>query len=205
MHDIRMPLALPLLLLVLLVLPARAASAQQLDPASSPDGPADQPQAVDQGERPPSGEKGDEDEAQAPHQGWWNGALGASGPEGVYLGLWTLHLRRAEDGISSHHLIGVGWNGIYGKTFVNSFGDRTWGIGVHRSMVSLDNERTSLDLGVRVGILHGYDERMHPVAGSLPVLPAAEVVATSSLGPVGVQATWAALVTSVGAYIPLGS
>lgn len=152
----------------------------------------------------PEGEGSESEQAPQP-SGWWRGALGESADDGLYLGLWTLHLKRTHDGISSHWLVGIGWEGIYAKTFVNSFGDRSWGLGLHRSMVSVGGEGAAATLGLRAGVIRGYDERFHDLAGRWPVMPAAELVSTARLGRVGIQATWAAVVTSVGAYIPLGS
>ena len=151
-------------------------------------------------------EDGAENEGQAvPPRGWWNGILGSPAPNGLYLGLWTVHLKRVHDGISSHRLVGLGWEGLYAKSFINSFGDRTWGVGVHRSMVGMEYPRAGFSLGLRAGVLRGYDERFHDLAGRWPVMPAAELVTTARYGPVGVQVTWAAVVTSIGAFIPLGS
>ncbi len=39
--------------------------------------------------------------------GWWRGFSGSPEPDRIYAGLWALHLRRIEDGLSAHHLIGI--------------------------------------------------------------------------------------------------
>jgi hypothetical protein len=42
----------------------------------------------------------------------------------LYVGMWTLHFRELERGLDNNWALGVAWSGIYGATFINSFGNR---------------------------------------------------------------------------------
>jgi hypothetical protein len=135
----------------------------------------------------------------------WRGPFGAAAPDRLYAGLWTLHLRSAADGFSQHWLVGVGWRGTVAGTFINSHGDRSWMAGVAREMVTWERGTFGASAGYRLGVVHGYDERLHNVAGRWPAVPAGELVGTVRRGRVGLTVSYAGIVTSVGGFVSVKS
>lgn len=136
--------------------------------------------------------------------GWWRGLVGVPEPDRLYGGLWALHLRRVEDGLSAHHLLGVTWRGLYAGTFVNTHEGRSWTVAFARSVIVAESGgRTAFTMGYRLGLLGGYDERLLGVAGRWPVIPAGQVVADLRYGRFGMQLSWAWVVTTIGGFVAL--
>lgn len=119
----------------------------------------------------------------------------------IHVGLWTSHLRDLGRGLESNWLLGVGWRGVYGGTFVNSFGQRAFAAGVEKPWVRRDEGRVGRGVGYRLGVVTGYDDRFLGLAGKLPILPMAQVVGDVAVGPSGVELAWSGLVASVGPYM----
>ena len=63
------------------------------------------------------------------------------------------------DNISLNHFVSLTKNGINGSTFINSFGDRTWSLGLSRTLF-LKN-RFGLDYSV--GLMVGYRGQLAPI------------------------------------------
>lgn len=84
---------------------------------------------------------------------------------------------------------GVG--GLYGHwfaaTFVNSYGERTYILGVERSWLDLRRGPLGFGVGYRAGLIAGYDERLIGIARHTPVLPFAGFLVWSKLGPLGID------------------
>ena len=133
--------------------------------------------------------------------GWWAGLRGERAPDRLYAGLWTLHLTRTEDGLSQHHLLALGWRGLYLGTFMNSHDNRTWAAAMARSVVVLEGTDVGFSLGYRAGLMVGYDEQLTRLAGRWPAIPAAELVASLRYGRMGIQGQFAGIVTSFGMFI----
>lgn len=133
--------------------------------------------------------------------GWWRGPWGMAEPTRMYTGLWALHFTRLHDGFSFHQGVGVNYRGITANTFVNTEGDRTWTLGLARSVVKVEGSDAAVSLGYRAGIVRGYDERLHELAGRWPAIPGAEVTVTFRVWRVGAQITWAGLVASLGGFV----
>lgn len=161
---------------------------------------AQSPPTEDTGSSPHLGEA-----AEKPDGVWWHGLRGTAAPDRLYAGLWTFHLRDPSGGLSQQWLLALGWRGLMGGTFVNSHGDRSWAFGVAREVVTREQGRFGASVGYRLGVIRGYDERLHKVAGRWPVIPAVEVVGTVRHGRLGVTASYAGIVTSVGTFVTLGS
>jgi hypothetical protein len=134
---------------------------------------------------------------------WWLGLRGAPEPNRLYLGNWALHLKRMEDGLSAHHLLGATWRGFYLATFVNTHERRTWSAGVGRYLISMEGSGGSLQFGYRAGLLAGYDHRLMAVAERWPAIPAAQITADARFRRVGMQAGWSWIVVTFGGFIAL--
>jgi hypothetical protein len=119
----------------------------------------------------------------------------------LYVGLWTTHLRNPGRGFDSNWLVGVGWRGLYGGTFVNSFGTRAFAAGLARPLARSDEGRVARGVGYRLGLVTGYDERFIGLAGTLPILPMAQLVGDVAVGRTGVELAWSGLVASLGPYM----
>lgn len=132
---------------------------------------------------------------------WWAGIRGERTPDRLYAGLWTLHLQRTEDGLSQHHLLAFGWRGMYFGTFVNTHGNRTWALALARSAVAMEGTEAGFSLGYRIGLMAGYDERLARVAGRWPAIPGAEIVGSMRYRRLGMQGSFAGIVSSFGMFV----
>lgn len=124
-----------------------------------------------------------------------------SGGVRVYVGVWTSHLTRVRSGVDADWLIAVGWRGLYGSTFVNSFGDRAFAVAIERDLVRADGGTVARGLGYRLGLVTGYDERLVGFAGKVPVLPALQVLGNMAVGPTGVELAWAGKVATASPFM----
>lgn len=136
---------------------------------------------------------------------WWRWLLGEREPDRAFAGMWTLHLQRPEDGLSQHALLAASWRGVYAATFISSHDRRCWGLALGRSLVRTSRADGEVSLGYRVGVVHGYDERLHDFAAHWPVLPAAELVGAVRYKRVGVAASYAGIVAYLTTFVSLGT
>lgn len=116
----------------------------------------------------------------------------------IYLGMWTVHFRDLGRGIENNWLVGVSWRGIYAATFINTFGDRAYSAGYQGILARWSPGVIALGLGYRVGFITGYDERLTPIAGKVPVLPLVQPRLAVDVKRVGLELSHSAVVTSAG-------
>lgn len=127
----------------------------------------------------------DEQEAEA-GRGWLEVVVGRSpGRNRIIGGLWAMHpfepqfpeldWTRGLGGLYGH------W---FGATFVNSYDERTFILGIERSWLSVRSGVFGVGAGYRVGLITGYDERLIEIARHTPVLPFGGVLVWSQAGPV---------------------
>lgn len=121
----------------------------------------------------------------------------------LHVGMWTSHLRDLGRGLENNWLMGVGWRGLYGSTFVNSYGSRAFAFGVEKSMTRVEDGGLDRGLGYRIGLVTGYDRRFHPFADKVPALPIAQLVGDVARGPTSVELAWSGLVASLGPRLRL--
>lgn len=119
----------------------------------------------------------------------------------LHVGMWTTHLSRPGRGLDANWLVAVGWRGLYGGTFVNSFSDRSFAVGIERSMARSGDGPVATGVGYRLGLVTGYDERLHGLAGKLPVLPALQVMGDVAVGRTGLELAWAGKVATMGPFM----
>jgi hypothetical protein len=134
---------------------------------------------------------------------WWLGFRGAPEPNRLYLENWALHLKRMNDGLSAHHLLGATWRGFYLATFVNTHDRRTWTAGVGRYLVGFQGSEGSFQMGYRAGLVRGYDHQLMEIAERWPAIPAAQITADARFRRVGMQAGWSWIVVTFGGFIEL--
>ena len=116
----------------------------------------------------------------------------------LYLGMWTVHFRDPGRGIENNWLVGVSWRGIYGATFINTFGNRSYSAGFQGILARWNPGLISLGLGYRVGLLTGYDERFMPLAGKTPVVPLVQPRLTLDGKRLGLELSYSGVVASTG-------
>ncbi|MBI4421016.1 MAG: hypothetical protein HY560_09340 [Gemmatimonadetes bacterium] len=116
----------------------------------------------------------------------------------IYVGMWSTHIRDIGRGLSNNWLVGLGWRGFYGGSFVNSFGNRSFTAGIQRSVARGADGAVVPSIGYRLGVLSGYDERFMSIASKTPVLPLAQVVGGLESGRTGVELGYAGLVATLG-------
>ncbi|WP_157966582.1 hypothetical protein [Fastidiosibacter lacustris] len=109
---------------------------------------------------------------------FWEFLKGAQPSNGIYLGMFTWHFNPASrsDDRWSNNLIGGVYNSIFMGTLLNSFNDRAFVIGVQRNIYTDQlSQNNQINIGYRLGLISGYDERMSDFAKYLPVLPIPEL------------------------------
>lgn len=136
----------------------------------------------------------------------WGAAQASDGPRQghglrLHVGMWTSHLARVRHGLEPNWLVAVGWRGLYGGTFVNSFGDRGFAAGIERSLTRSADGTVTRGLGYRLGVVTGYDERLTGLAGKTPVLPALQVMGDLAVGRTGLELAWAGKVATMSPFM----
>lgn len=113
----------------------------------------------------------------------------------LYLGMWTIHFGSLDRGLDNNWLVGVLWGQIYGATFVNSYGDRGYSVGLQKKLSRGDVGPVPLHLGYRLGVVSGYDERFIGLASTLPVLPMVQLLVSTG-SRVGFELSFAGPIAS---------
>jgi hypothetical protein len=121
----------------------------------------------------------------------------------LYLGMWTIHFRDLDRGLDNNWLLALSWGRVYGATFINSFGERAYSMGVQGTVARWSPGIMSLGLGYRAGLVTGYDERLFPLAGRTPVLPLLQPLITLDAQRVGVELSYSGVVASAGLNVRL--
>ncbi|HSW28803.1 MAG TPA: hypothetical protein VLH75_04820 [Longimicrobiales bacterium] len=124
-----------------------------------------------------------------------------SGGVRLHIGMWTTHLTRVGRGLDANWLLAVGWRGVYGGTFINSFGNRAFAAGIERPFVRSDEGSVVRGLGYRLGLVTGYDERLLGLAAKTPILPLFQITGDVAVGRTGVEVAWTGKVATVGPFM----
>lgn len=102
----------------------------------------------------------------------WEKIKGKKARDALLLGMWSLHLDGTGeyfgDGRNNdqNHLAGIQYYGLTAGTFINSFDDRAYYIGLAREVYSHNyNKNTRFDIGYKFGPLFGYGDDLINVAG----------------------------------------
>ena len=120
-------------------------------------------------------------------------------PTRVYFGMWTTHLKRDVVALDNNWVVGLTYRGFFGATFLNSFGRRAFTAGIQRTLVASEPRPIGASLGLRIGLVSGYDGRFMQIARDTPVLPFAQPFVTVDLYHVGVEVSYTFVVVSVAA------
>ncbi|MFN7980255.1 MAG: hypothetical protein U0Q11_00185 [Vicinamibacterales bacterium] len=144
-----------------------------------------------------------EDEGSHIERKSWAAALwGTPQRSTLYPGMWTRHLHHG--GVDNNQAVALGYRGYFAGTFVNSYHRRSYAVGFERSLHRREVAKdVTLGLGYRLGAIRGYDGRLLPVAGKVPVVPFAQAVGDVSWKRVGVEGTFCVRVVTAGFFIRL--
>ncbi len=102
----------------------------------------------------------------------WEKIKGKKARDALLLGMWSIHV----DGTGEYfgdgrnndqgHLAGIQYYGLTAGTFINSFDDRAYYIGLAREVYSHNySKNTRFDIGYKFGLLWGYGDDLINVAG----------------------------------------
>jgi hypothetical protein len=119
----------------------------------------------------------------------------------LHVGMWTSHLSSVSKGLDANWLVAMGWRGVYGGTFVNSFGRRAFAVGIERPLARDEGGSVDAGLGYRFGLVTGYDERLIGLAAKTPVLPALQVMGDVAVGRTGLELAWAGKVATMSPFM----
>lgn len=140
-----------------------------------------------------------------PPRGFWSKLWGTAAPTALYPGMFTFHLEPgSRDDNWNNQLIAGTYKGYFAGTFINSFYDRGYAAGIQRVWDTeqlSDNFKNSV--GYRVGLVYGYDERLAPIAGKVPVLPFPQIYDDITWKHVGVELSWCVDTVSAGFVVTL--
>lgn len=120
-------------------------------------------------------------------------------PARLYFGMWTTHLKHDVVALHNNWVIGGTYRGVFGATFLNSYGRRAYTAGIQRTIVAAEPRPFGASFGYRVGVVSGYDGRLMPIARDTPVLPFIQPFVTVDVQHIGVEVSYTFVVMSVAA------
>lgn len=125
--------------------------------------------------------------------------LGQPAQDSIYLGMWSYHfIDDDDDYTNTHNLFGLVYKGIFLGTFLNSREDRAWALGFQRDVYRTKVDSFDVDIGYRLGIMHGY-ENLQLFDSEL--FPLVQIYSDISYEKLGVQFSWAGSVITAGFFV----
>lgn len=123
---------------------------------------------------------------------------GNPAPNALYVGMVTYHLEHSDnDARWNNNLIALSYHGYFAGTLKNSFDDRAYAVGIERLWGKQQlSDNVSNEVGYRLGLISGYDERMIRIAKYTPVLPFPQVTDTIMWKHIGLQVGWSVVTVS---------
>ena len=103
---------------------------------------------------------------------FWENVRGEPTPSALYLGMVTVHLNldsQRNDNWNTQ-LLGEDYKAYFSGTLINSFGDRTRVFGLQPYVFSQEiSNDFNQNIGYRLGVISGYDQRITPAASETPL------------------------------------
>jgi hypothetical protein len=120
---------------------------------------------------------------------FWSGVAGSPADRRrAIFGLWSMHPYEPQfPEVEWTRGFGFAFAQWFGATFVNSYDERSFIVGLERYWARGRHGFVGFGLGYRAGLVTGYDERLVSWAEDLPVLPFAGIVGWVDVGPAGVD------------------
>ncbi|PJE79959.1 hypothetical protein CI610_01052 [invertebrate metagenome] len=135
------------------------------------------------------------------NQDWLYSLWGSPSKDHLYLGMWTFHfesLERSDNYTANNELFGVSYKGIYGGSFRNSHGDRTYTLGLQRTFSDSQYKNLDIELGYRVGMMYGYKQSLRLF--DTPFFPLVQIITDISYKNVGMEFSWAGIIITAGFF-----
>ena len=125
--------------------------------------------------------------------------LGQPAPDSIYLGMWSYHfIDDDDDYTNTHNLLGLVYKGFFLGTFLNSREERAWALGLQRNVYRTKVDLFDLDIGYRLGVMHGYENLQLFDSELFPLL---QIYSDISYEKLGVQFSWAGSVITAGFFV----
>jgi hypothetical protein len=115
----------------------------------------------------------------------------------LYFGMFTTHLKERTTSLHNNWLVAVSYRGFFGGTFRNTFGRRAFTAGLQRTLASHVREPLAASVGVRLGVVTGYDGRFMEIARNMPVLPLISAYGNVDVQRIGIEVSYTFVVVSV--------
>ena len=119
--------------------------------------------------------------------------------DSVYLGMATWHLNatsRIQDEWNNQ-MIAINYKSLFVGTFINSFFQRSYTIGLMREVYRKKlTENTLISFGYRAGGLYGYNDKIGDIAEYTPIIPFAQVYVQYQYKIFGVELQYTGIIIS---------
>jgi hypothetical protein len=103
----------------------------------------------------------------------WTSIKGVTPHDALFFEMLTLHLKPSSLKIRNWHtqLLALQYKGFFVGTFINSFYNRTYTLGLARQVYSKESGYIYYNAGYRLGLLYGYTDHQAPLSNISPVIP----------------------------------
>lgn len=137
--------------------------------------------------------------------GFWQALKGTAFPNSLYAGMWTYHINASsrKDDNANNELLGFVYKSIFAGTFLNSYGERSYAVGVQRNLYAhqfTNHPDWHYYVGYRAGAIYGYDSRLSHFAGESPIIPYASLMTSIRYKHFGWEVSYTAVVFSTSFY-----
>ena len=122
-------------------------------------------------------------------------------PTRLYFGMWTTHLKHDVVALHNNWVVGLTYRGFFGATFLNSYGRRAFTGGIQRTILATEPRPIGASLGLRIGLVSGYDGRFMQIARDTPVLPFVQPYVTLDVYRIGFEIQYTFVIVSVAASV----
>ena len=131
-----------------------------------------------------------------PESNWISSIWGKPFNNTVYFGMWTRHFQQRTNHTKSNRLLALCYKSYYIGSFINSHSDRTYSIGVQRSLYNDTFYVFEIEVGYRAGMMYGYKKYLR--LWNTSFFPLVQLVADISLGNFVTQISWSWIVFTIG-------
>ncbi|MCF6766230.1 hypothetical protein L3V82_10640 [Thiotrichales bacterium 19S3-7] len=108
-------------------------------------------------------------------QSWWDFIKGETPTDSLYLGMWSYHVSEKHpfrDYNYKNNMIGISYKSLTAGTFINSFHQRSYTVGIRRNLWEKKVGDWNFQAGYNLGIVYGYkDGKGMFLSDYSPVIP----------------------------------
>jgi hypothetical protein len=150
---------------------------------------------------PPADSSSDSLASGQKHRSVWQKLAGRPAQGAAYFSWQTLHLRKTRDGVEEQHFFGATVRGFHAGTFMTSYDDRAYVVGLERVWLRGEGLGFSAQAGYRIGLMYGYTDELTWLAGRTPILPGATVMLDLAWKMIGIQFGYHGIVVTGGGVV----